>query len=114
MFIFNCEDYPLCIRNNDITNTNNTPIQGAFWSYSVSFNKKDFNNFSPISKSQKMVMFTCEGDQKCSVYPRLYSEKSYIKVIPKYTEYRMVRKGNEDNLYLEDFEYAEFLLSKKH
>ena len=105
VFIYNCEDYPLCIRNNDITNTNNTPIQGAFWSYSVSFNKKDFNNFSPISKSQKMVMFTCEGDQKCSVYPRLYNEKSYIKVIPKYTEYRMVRKGSEDNLYLEDFEY---------
>ena len=105
VFIFNCENFPLCIRNNDI-NKNTTPVQGAFWSYSVSFNKKDFNNFSPIGKSQKIVMFTCIGDQKCAVYPRLYNEKSYIKTVPKYTEYRMVRKGSEENLYFEDFEYV--------
>ena len=105
VFFFNCENYPLCISSKEIKK-NTTPIQGAFWAYSISFNKKDFKDFSPISKNQKMVMFTCVGDLKCMVYPRLYNENSYIRIVPKFTEYRMVREGSEENLYLEDFEFV--------
>ena len=108
--IFNCDNYPLCTLSPN-NNSQNTPIQRAYGSYSFSFHKNEIPNWSPIGKNQKLLMVTCYNStlrqKSCENLVRIYTDKSSLFLTSsRKNEYMIIRKGNMDKLAIYDLTYV--------
>ena len=99
-YIQNCEDYPFCIIEKNITDENMfSDVHLSTITYS--FHKDELSsNISPIDKKRKMLVITCIDTNygKCKVYINIYTDKTKTKIIDVPIQYRIIREANEDNL----------------
>ena len=107
-YINSCETYPLCDTTED-TIKNSKKIT-SYYSFSISFSKKEFDEFcaSPIDKKQKILIIECEkGDQgihnyreqsnSCLIKINMYTDQNKYYIEPYISHYRYIQKNNNDN-----------------
>ena len=93
--IFECSTYPFC--DSSILQTKNLLYKDG--SYSISYTKNEYNNITPISLTQKVLLIK-------SIYYNniininIYTDKNKIFVFPHITFYNFLRKNNEDNILI--------------
>ena len=110
-FINSCKTYPLCDTSTE-TLENSTKIQ-SFNSFSISFTKKEVNQFSssPIDKKQRILLIHCEtgtrsiltrkSNQKfCLIKVNIYTDKNEFYLEPYISHYRYIPKNSEDNFII--------------
>ena len=93
-YIFECDKYPFCYVNK---------IYNPNWigkeEFSISYSKNEYNNISPISKTQKILCI--EGISSNNlINVNFYTNKNKIFIPPQYKFYKYLRTNNEDNLLI--------------
>ena len=93
-YIIECDKYPFCYVNK---------IYNPNWigkeEFSISYSKNEYNNISPISKSQKILCI--EGISSNNlINVNFYTNKNKIFIPPQYKFYKYLRTNNEDNLLI--------------
>jgi len=107
MYIYKCDNYPLCQVNSEIIkNSNFIP---SFHSSSKSFKKNEMNNISPISKTQNILILKCEKGLKivkdssyntCINLVNMFTDKNSVLLDAVSLYYNHILKDNEDNYYI--------------
>lgn len=75
MSIADCDNYPLCGLDNDnktLTNMINSSMINRF--SSLSYDKKSGEDYSPISKNQKLMVIECQEGEKIGNESKYYDE----------------------------------------
>ena len=108
-YINSCETYPLCDAETMINNSKKIEI---FNSFSISFSKKEIDEFSSstIDKNQKILLITCvtgthsyptsRSDEKykyCLVKINMYTNNNTIHLEPYISNYRYIANNDETN-----------------
>ena len=94
-YIYKCENYPLCELNSDILNNSTQLID--INSATISYNNSEYDKeISPISKSQDILLLTCETDN-CLLFTSMYTEKNTLNIVPSIPYYKYIRTDNENN-----------------
>jgi len=90
--ILNCDNYPLCTMNE----TNERTLLYHNFS-SITYNKNDCKDISPISKNQKILILR-KNDKNvfCSILVNMYTNKHNITLRPDVTLLKNIKKGSEE------------------
>ena len=89
-------DYPFC--KNEDKNKETSLLQ--YYSSSITYNKNEYNNKSPIDHNQKLLVLTCES-KECKIYVNIYTEKNHPTIFPSHNYYKYIRKGSKDNFIID-------------
>ena len=92
--LIECNKYPFC-NVNQIDNPNWIGKKGISFSYS----KNEYNNISPISKTQKILLIKGFSSNNL-INVNFYTDKNKIFILPHYILYKYLRTNNEDNLLI--------------
>ena len=103
-FIATCDTYPICDFNTNDT-SKMIPLNKYRGTYSISFNKNEFEINSPISKIQKILFIINDKNSGFSstLYVNMYTDKDVIMPFQIPVQYKIIRKDNEDNLLIKSF-----------
>ena len=106
-YINSCDKYPLCNTNTMIKNSKKFEISDSF---SISFSKREIDQFSSssIDKKQKILLITCENGSHslstarsdynyCLVKINMYTNKNLIYVEPYISNYRYIADDDENS-----------------
>ena len=98
-FIHKCDNYPLCKLDSETLNNSEALVD--FYSASVSYDKTEYkDNISPISKSQNMLILTCQSES-CKLFTNMYTNKNKLNVKLSVPYYKYIKKNYEENYYME-------------
>ena len=100
LYIQNCEDYPFCTIEKNITNEN-VYFQKHLSTYTFSYNKDELESdiFSPLNKKRKMLIVNCI-ESYCAFSINIYTDRTKTSIFDLPIQYKLIRKGNEDNLLI--------------
>ena len=96
--IYECSNYPFC--NLDNLSKEKTKIIFEDGSYSISYNKTEYNNITPISKTQKVLLINDAYSENNLINVNFYTNKNKIFIFPQIKFYNYLGKNNEDNLLI--------------
>ena len=108
MSIVDCDNYPLCELDNNTTSKNKVNSSNINRFSSLSYNKKNDEDFSPISKNQKLMIVECtEGEKKknktkyfndiCGFGTLMNKEEAKIELIEDQYFNQFATKNQKDN-----------------
>ena len=115
---YKCENYPLC--NFDSEDNKNSGFVDIYHSWNQAFKKSEMNNSSSISKTQNVLLLTCEKGakyslnfnyDKCLIFINMYTDKNSILLYPNSLNYHHILKGNVDNFI--STKYLQFISIEK-
>ena len=92
--VLECSNYPLC----NFISLNQNSLKYNDGSYSISYTKNEYNNITPISQNQKILLINSISNNLINV--NFYTNKNKIFIFPQFTFYNYLRKNNEDNLLI--------------
>jgi hypothetical protein len=95
--ILNCQNYPFCKNENNLT---------PLWEYnsaSASYSSSEYGKISPIQSNQKVLLLKCDSIE-CKINVNIYTEKNNIYIYQSVPMYKYIRAGNEDNLIIDSLE----------
>ena len=92
--ILNCQNYPFCKIENNLT-----PLM-EYNSASASYSSSEYGQISPIQLNQKILFLKCNSEE-CKFYVNIYTEKNNIIIYPSIPMYRFLRAGNEDHFIID-------------
>ena len=92
--ILNCQNYPFCKNENNLT-----PLV-QYNSASASYSSSEYGIISPIQSNQKVLLLKCNS-RNCKIYVNIYTEKNNIIIYPSVPMYKFIRAGCEDHLIID-------------
>ena len=95
-YIYKCENYPLCNITSELLKEEDQLID--YNSASISYNNSEYETkLSPLSKSQKMLVITCETET-CELLTSMYTDKNKLNIILTVPYYKIIRKKIKINI----------------
>ena len=95
-YIYECNSYPFCSIDSNIFKKS-IPLTNITGSYSISYNKNEYGNISPIGKIQKILLIKIISDGSL-VDVTMYTNKYKIMPFPKIKRIKYLRKNNDVNI----------------
>ena len=94
---YKCDNYPLCKL--DSNTLKNSEILIDYYSASISFNNSEYKDISPITKTQNILLLTCESDS-CKLFTSMYTNKNHLNIILSVPYYKYIKENNEENYFM--------------
>jgi len=96
--IYECSNYSFCFNNIQFDKEKKrlTYYDGSF---SISYNKNEYNNNTPVSLSQKVLLIESFSSNNL-INVNFYTNKNKIFIFQQITFYNYLRKNSEDNLLI--------------
>ena len=101
IYFQNCEDYPFCTIEKNITNeTIYYQKQLSIYTFSYHKDELESNAFSPFNKNKKMLIINFIDTNFCIVSINIHIDRIKTSIFDLPIQNKLIREGNEDNLLI--------------